>query len=102
MLKAPRCVDAMRFGTNEIGMSAHASMSRFHRVRLAVFGTLAVSYMLVFFHRIAPAVTAADLMRDFFTTATAPGSLAEMYYYTHTVMQNPAGVLAATLGGRAG
>ncbi len=73
---------------------------RFHRVRLVVYGTLAVSYMLVFFHRIAPGVVAADLMRDFQTSGAALGSLAAMYFYIYAVMQIPAGVLADTLGVR--
>lgn len=73
---------------------------RFHRVRLVVYGTLAVSYMLVFFHRVAPGVVAADLMRDFATSGAALGSLAAMYFYVYSVMQIPAGVLADTLGVR--
>lgn len=81
-------------------MTSPATLRRFHRVRLTLFIVLAVSFMLVFFHRMAPAVVAADLMRDFTTTAAALGSLAAMYFYIYTVMQIPAGVLADTLGVR--
>src|SRR6185369_9660908 len=56
--------------------------------------------MLVYFHRVAPAVTAADLMRDFNIAAGALGSLAAMYFYCYALMQIPAGVLADTLGVR--
>lgn len=73
---------------------------RFHRVRLLIYGVLAVSYMLVFFHRIAPAVVAADLMRAFDTTGAALGTLAAIYFYVYAAMQIPAGVLADTLGVR--
>lgn len=73
---------------------------RFHRVRLTLFAVLGVSFMLVFFHRVAPAVAAQDLMRDFAIPAAALGSLAAMYFYIYALMQIPAGVLADTLGVR--
>jgi len=73
---------------------------RFARVRWSIYAILAAAYILVFFHRIAPAVVSADLMRDFGATGAALGSLAAMYYYIYTAMQIPAGVLADTLGAR--
>ncbi|MFL6647675.1 MAG: MFS transporter [Sulfurifustis sp.] len=75
-------------------------LRRFHRARLLVYGILAVSYMFVFVHRVAPAVIAADLMREFQTTGAALGTLAAMYFYVYATMQIPAGVLADTLGVR--
>jgi len=81
-------------------MIAPEILRRFHRVRLIIYGVLAVSYMLVFFHRIAPGVVAADLMRAFDTTGAALGSLAAIYFYIYAAMQIPAGVLADTLGVR--
>jgi sugar phosphate permease len=74
--------------------------ARFTRVCWSIYAILAASYILVFFHRIAPAVVSADLMRAFGTTGAALGSLAAMYYYIYTIMQIPAGVLADTLGAR--
>jgi len=74
--------------------------ARFVRVCWSIYALLATSYILVFFHRIAPAVVSADLMRDFGATGAALGSLAAMYYYLYTVMQIPAGVLADTVGAR--
>jgi sugar phosphate permease len=56
--------------------------------------------MLVFFHRMAPAVISADLMKAFSTSGAQLGSLAAMYFYIYTLMQIPAGVLADTLGAR--
>jgi sugar phosphate permease len=72
----------------------------FQRVRWTIFGLLAISYMLVFFHRMVPAAVASDLMAAFGTSAAALGSLAAMYYYVYTAMQIPSGILADTLGPR--
>ncbi len=77
-----------------------ATLGRLHRVRLTVVAILGVSYMLVYFHRIAPSVMAGELMRDFSISAAALGSLAAMYFYIYTVMQIPAGILADRLGVR--
>lgn len=76
------------------------SKSRFIAARWVVYTLLVLAYMLVFFHRMAPAVVSADLMRTFGTTGAALGSLAAMYFYIYTAMQIPAGVLADTLGAR--
>lgn len=74
--------------------------SRFLVARWSIFTILILTYMLVFFHRMAPAVISADLMKAFNTSGAALGSLAAMYFYIYTVMQIPAGVLADTLGAR--
>jgi sugar phosphate permease len=74
--------------------------ARFNRTRWTVFGLLVLSYIGVFFHRMAPGVVASDLMQAFATSGAALGSLAAMYYYVYTAMQIPAGVLADTLGPR--
>lgn len=81
-------------------LSTSFDPARFARVCWSIYAILAASYILVFFHRIAPAVASADLMRDFGATGAALGSLAAMYYYIYTAMQIPAGVLADTLGAR--
>jgi sugar phosphate permease len=73
---------------------------RFNRTRWMVFALLVLSYIGVFFHRMAPGVVASDLMQAFATSGAALGSLAAMYYYVYTAMQIPAGVLADTLGPR--
>ncbi len=73
---------------------------RFLRLRWGIFAILIAAYMTVYFHRMAPGVVAADLMRAFETSGAALGSLAAMYYYVYTAMQIPAGVLADTLGSR--
>lgn len=74
--------------------------SRFLLARWSIYSILVAIYMLVFFHRMAPAVISADLMLAFNTSGAALGSLAAMYFYIYTAMQIPAGVLADTLGAR--
>lgn len=74
--------------------------ARFLRTRWTVFWLLVGSYMMVYFHRMAPAVVSADLMQAFGITGAALGSLAATYYYIYTAMQIPSGVLADTLGPR--
>lgn len=76
------------------------TLARFNRLRWTVYTLLVLSYMSVFFHRMAPGAVSADLMQSFHTTGAALGSLAAMYYYVYTAMQIPSGVLADTLGPR--
>lgn len=78
-----------------------SEQQRFQRTRITIYSILVLSYMSVYFHRMAPGVVSAELMASFQTSATALGSLAAMYYYIYTLMQIPAGVLADTLGNRA-
>jgi sugar phosphate permease len=73
----------------------------FNLVRWSIYAILVLTYMLAFFHRMAPAVISADLMKAFNTSGAELGSLAAMYFYIYTAMQIPAGVLADTLGARA-
>lgn len=72
----------------------------FNLIRWSIYTILVLTYMLAFFHRMAPAVISADLMKAFHTSGAALGSLAAMYFYIYTAMQIPAGVLADTLGAR--
>jgi len=91
-----------RGGANPDMTAPPASLdrARFTRIRWFIYAILMASYFLVFFHRMAPAVVSADLMRDFGATGAALGSLAATYFYLYTVMQIPAGVLADTVGAR--
>lgn len=70
------------------------------RRRWLVWGMLALSFLIVFFHRIALAVVADRLMAEFNITASALGNLGAMYFYVYTIMQIPSGLLADTLGPR--
>ncbi len=70
------------------------------RHRWTAFLLVAMSYILSFFHRVAPATIAGDLQQAFHTTGAELGMLAATYFYVYTVMQIPTGVLVDTLGPR--
>lgn len=68
------------------------------RLRWTAFSLLACAYVLVFFHRTAPAAIAGELTRDFAVGPASLGVLAASYFWIYTLMQIPTGVLADTLG----
>lgn len=63
-----------------------------------IFTVFALSYILVYFHRMAPAIISVELMVTFGATASTIGSLSAMYYYTSAIMQIPAGIMVDTFG----
>ncbi len=69
-------------------------------MRWSGFVLLALAYVLVFFHRMAPAVVAPDLQAAFAVDATRLGVLAASYYYVYTLMQPLSGLAADMLGPR--
>jgi sugar phosphate permease len=68
--------------------------------RTAVLLVPPTIYLLSNFHRVAPAVVAADLMKAFAITAASLGTLAAIYPYVFAVMALIAGSLVETLGPR--
>lgn len=78
----------------------HGARARLRRLRWTAFILVAVSYMLAFFHRVAPAAIASDLQQTFQASAAALGGLAATYFYAYTVMQIPTGILVDTIGPR--
>ncbi|MBN1474709.1 MAG: MFS transporter, partial [Syntrophaceae bacterium] len=70
------------------------------KYRYLIFGILGTAYVLVFFHRLAPAVVAVDMMRDLQTSGALMGILASAYFYPYALMQIPAGLLADSWGPR--
>lgn len=72
----------------------------FARHRWTGFTLLALTFVLGFFHRIAPGVVAPDLMASFGISAAALGTLASVYYYIYTALQIPSGIMSDTLGPR--
>src|SRR5210317_2413732 len=70
------------------------------RYRWLVFWVLAFSYILVYFHRLCPAVVAVDMMRDLQAGGTLLGLLGSAYFYPYALMQLPAGLLADSWGAR--
>lgn len=72
----------------------------FVRYRYLIFGVLGAAYILVFFHRLAPAVVAVDMMTDLKTGGALMGVLASAYFYPYGLMQIPAGLLSDSWGPR--
>lgn len=70
------------------------------RIAWFVWGLGALFYLMAFFHRVAPAVMAEELMREFHIGAGALGNLSAYYFYSYVAMQIPTGVLADVWGPR--
>lgn len=69
-------------------------------VKWSIFGVLILSYILVYFHRMAPGVASEYLMGAFQATGTQLGVLSAIYFFVYAFMQIPSGVVADTLGTR--
>ena len=68
--------------------------------RWVIFLILAMGYAIVYFHRVAPAVVAPELVSSFGIKGVALGVLASAYFYPYAVMQLPSGLLSDSLGPR--
>lgn len=68
--------------------------------RWLIFWILAFGYVLVYFHRLCPAVVAVDMMRDLHTGGAMLGLLGSAYFYPYALMQLPAGLLSDSWGSR--
>lgn len=68
--------------------------------RWAIFAILATAYLLVYFHRLSLSVVAANLVKDFNTSASVLGLLGSIYFYCYAIMQLPAGLLSDSVGPR--
>ncbi len=74
--------------------------SRPSHYRWLVFALLSAGYLLVYFHRLCPAVVALELMDDLNAGAGLMGLLASAYFYPYAVMQIPSGLLSDSWGPR--
>lgn len=74
--------------------------ARLRRWQWAIWLVFSPIYFWSYFHRVAPAVVAGDLMATFQTTGAELGTLSAIYPYVFAVMAIPAGALADTLGPR--
>ena len=70
------------------------------RYRWVVFCLLAFGYLLVYFHRLCPAVVALDMQADLNTSGASLGFLAAAYFYPYALMQLPSGLLSDSWGPR--
>jgi sugar phosphate permease len=76
------------------------SLAKAGRYRWLIFIILAFGYILVYFHRLCPAVLAVDMMRDLKSTGALTGLLGAAYFYPYALMQLPAGLLSDSWGPR--
>lgn len=72
----------------------------FVRYRWFIFWILAAQYLVVYFHRVSPAVLAPELITAFQISGTNLGLLASAYFYPYGIMQVPVGVLSDSWGSR--
>ena len=79
---------------------APALLNKTLRYRWLIFWILAFSYILVYFHRLCPAVVAVDMMQDLKAGGALTGLLAAAYFYPYALMQLPAGLLSDSWGPR--
>ncbi len=70
------------------------------RYRWLIFWILSAGYILVFFHRLCPAVVAVDMMRDLRASGALVGLLGSAYFYPYALMQIPTGLLSDSWGPR--
>ncbi len=70
------------------------------KYRWVVFCLLAFGYLLVYFHRLCPAVVALDMQADLKTSGALLGFLAAAYFYPYALMQIPSGLLSDSWGPR--
>ena len=74
-----------------------------HRVspyRWVIISLLSFSYLLVYVHRMCPAVLAEDLIHSFNASGAVAGLMASAYFYPYALMQAPGGIIADKLGAR--
>ncbi len=81
-------------------MNENQLKKRSRYYRWIVFNLLAIGYLLVYFHRLCPAVVALDLMNDLNADASLLGVLASAYFYPYAFMQIPSGLLSDSWGPR--
>ncbi|MBL6929293.1 MAG: MFS transporter [Rhodospirillales bacterium] len=68
--------------------------------RWVVFALLGAGYLLVYFHRLSPAVVALEMMDELKADAGLMGLLASAYFYPYALMQIPSGLLSDSWGPR--
>jgi sugar phosphate permease len=73
---------------------------RVSKYRWVILGLLSFSYLLVYVHRMCPAVLAEDIMNSFGVSGTMTGLLASAYFYPYAIMQAPGGIISDKLGPR--
>lgn len=81
-------------------LSKNQQLWNFTTAKWVVFSVMILTYILVYFHRMAPGAVSEYLMSAFNTTGTKLGTLSAIYFFVYAFMQLPSGVIADTLGTR--
>ncbi len=68
--------------------------------RWYIFLIFSFQYLLLYFHRVCPAVLAPEFMRDFGISGIGLGMLSSAYFYPYSLMQVPVGMLSDHWGAR--
>ena len=68
--------------------------------RWAIFAILSLQYLLVYFHRVSPALMTRELTAAFSIGGASLGLLSSGYFYAYALMQLPVGVFADRWGAR--
>jgi sugar phosphate permease len=84
----------------ELEITNDEKLRRALSYRWVIFWILAFGYVLVYFHRLCPAVVAIDMMKDLNAGGALTGFLSAAYFYPYALMQLPAGLLSDTWGPR--
>ncbi len=71
-----------------------------NRRRWAIFATLALMYIMVYFYRVSLAVVAGDISRELHLTPEQLGTLSGVLFYVYAVAQLPLGPMIDRLGSR--
>jgi len=80
--------------------STNDLLQKAKKYRWYIFWILAFGYVLVYFHRLCPAVVAVEMMKDLKATGALTGFLGAAYFYPYAAMQLPAGLLSDSWGPR--
>ncbi len=70
------------------------------RYRWVVWGVMALSYMIVYFHSYSMGVVKGSLIAEYGITEDIIVSIGNVYFWVYLLMQLPTGILADTLGAR--
>jgi len=81
-------------------LEVNPDIQKAKRYRYQICLIIFLSYILVFFHRLCPAVIALDMQADFEVSSTLLGVLGSAYFYPYAIMQLPTGLLADSWGPR--
>ncbi len=79
---------------------AKDDISRTLKYRWVVWGVLALSYMIVYFHSYSMGVVKGSLISEYGITEATIVSIGNVYFYIYLLMQVPTGILADTLGAK--